>query len=66
MALFEELGEILRPNCPVLSPGQKLLEDIHWLIHDASYAFRDGKNEEGHALLSKADKLAHDEKGIIK
>lgn len=67
MSLFEELADIVRPAaCPVLSPAQKLLDEIHWLIHDAAYAFRIGNNEEGHALLAKADKLAHDQDGIIK
>lgn len=33
---------------------------IHWLIHDACFAIKEGKTEEAQKLLSQADAISHD------
>lgn len=53
-------------SCPVLSPARRLLDEIHWLIHDACFALSQGQQDEAKALLLKADILSHDEGDLIK
>lgn len=53
-------------NEDVLLPSQKLLEDIHELIHEAAIAIAEERYDDAKELLAKADKLAHDDEGLIK
>jgi len=71
--LFKQLTSAMRPpdvseyaNCPVLSPGKALLNKIHWLIHDASFALSMGDIPQAQSLLAEADRLSHDSEDMVK
>lgn len=63
--LFESILET-HGICPVLSPAKKLMSEVHWLIHEASFAISEGRIDEAKELLAKADQLSHDDQGLIK